>query len=544
MIKSFLMGASAVALLTACTPTDNSKTAEGEKKIFRYNQTGGLKSLDPANAGDRASVWATSQLFNGLMELDENLHPRPALAESYEEEVGQYEWNSNTVNLKSANGEAFVKDLYARLSSETRELCACHNIILSILVTGSVPYSLENSYFRTEYISLLPFSPKSVIEFLQAKELKFPPKLSRMLDSRAFRDLLEYLGVVPFLVPRLISLLEEVCSDQRFEQAEVSGVCQYLCVVLSNLLYTKGVCNSQSPLMDSDFLASVCYSSLLRTAAPECPALYELRRLGCVLGWERPMVGFAPKMAIPLVKALSQSCLQKHPALQVLKNFEPFGLVETKAELCTGARNQRFVLLTGMVLLLRANGIRHLKENVSFKTIFPGLTSIPTPSLWDYEFGLSQSILESLHCAELSQLGKKLVTRTDYQDCCQNQGLYLAEDGQTGWDIIDTRFESVFSNFILLIQAKEYSGSIAPDEYQLWVTEAVKVANYFPDSSVVAVIVSASPLQGSAEEHVRNHLKPIEKDLLSVKERLAFFRIDNPESRSQFALAGTEFFFN
>ena len=85
MIKSFLMGASAVVLLTACTPTDSSKTAEGDKKIFRYNQTGGLKSLDPANAGDRASVWATSQLFNGLMELDENLHPRPALAESYEE---------------------------------------------------------------------------------------------------------------------------------------------------------------------------------------------------------------------------------------------------------------------------------------------------------------------------------------------------------------------------------------------------------------------------------------------------------------------------
>ena len=34
-------------------------------KIFKYNEISGINSLDPAFSKDLASVWATSQLFNG-----------------------------------------------------------------------------------------------------------------------------------------------------------------------------------------------------------------------------------------------------------------------------------------------------------------------------------------------------------------------------------------------------------------------------------------------------------------------------------------------
>ena len=55
-----------------------------DKKVFKYNQPEALSSLDPAFARNQANIWAVTQLFNGLVELDESLKPVPALARSWE----------------------------------------------------------------------------------------------------------------------------------------------------------------------------------------------------------------------------------------------------------------------------------------------------------------------------------------------------------------------------------------------------------------------------------------------------------------------------
>ena len=52
--------------------------------IFKYNEISGINSLDPAFAKDLASVWATAQLFNGLVQLDSNLNIQPCIAKSWE----------------------------------------------------------------------------------------------------------------------------------------------------------------------------------------------------------------------------------------------------------------------------------------------------------------------------------------------------------------------------------------------------------------------------------------------------------------------------
>ena len=52
-------------------------------QIFKYNEISGINSLDPAFAKDLASVWATSQLFNGLVQLDSNLIVQPSIAKSW-----------------------------------------------------------------------------------------------------------------------------------------------------------------------------------------------------------------------------------------------------------------------------------------------------------------------------------------------------------------------------------------------------------------------------------------------------------------------------
>lgn len=68
-------------LLTSCgKEVDNSVG----KSVFRMNLASGLSTLDPAYARDQNSIWMSAQLFNGLVEFDENLQIKPSLAHSWE----------------------------------------------------------------------------------------------------------------------------------------------------------------------------------------------------------------------------------------------------------------------------------------------------------------------------------------------------------------------------------------------------------------------------------------------------------------------------
>lgn len=53
-------------------------------KIFRYNLTGGLTSLDPAFANKRSNIWAVSQVYNGLFSFSKNLDVHPELVKEWE----------------------------------------------------------------------------------------------------------------------------------------------------------------------------------------------------------------------------------------------------------------------------------------------------------------------------------------------------------------------------------------------------------------------------------------------------------------------------
>lgn len=69
---------SVLFLLVSC----GSKEDNG-KKVFRYNQAEGLTSLDPSFASSQANIWASSQVFNGLVELDNDLKIQPCIAKSW-----------------------------------------------------------------------------------------------------------------------------------------------------------------------------------------------------------------------------------------------------------------------------------------------------------------------------------------------------------------------------------------------------------------------------------------------------------------------------
>jgi len=70
---------SSCILLISCTSHRHP-----DKKIFHYNEQTGIASLDPAFAKNQSVMWAVHQLYNTLIEVDENMVLKPSLAKSWE----------------------------------------------------------------------------------------------------------------------------------------------------------------------------------------------------------------------------------------------------------------------------------------------------------------------------------------------------------------------------------------------------------------------------------------------------------------------------
>ena len=73
-----------VLLLCGLFPVSCLQKRETDKNIFHYNEQTGIASLDPAFAKNQSIMWAVHQLFNTLVEVDQNLNIVPSLAKSWE----------------------------------------------------------------------------------------------------------------------------------------------------------------------------------------------------------------------------------------------------------------------------------------------------------------------------------------------------------------------------------------------------------------------------------------------------------------------------
>ncbi len=75
-VGSFLL---TILVLGGCKNVDKVP----EHQVFRYNEDAGIQLLDPAFTRSQAEIWAVSQLFNTLTELDSSLRPVPSLAKRW-----------------------------------------------------------------------------------------------------------------------------------------------------------------------------------------------------------------------------------------------------------------------------------------------------------------------------------------------------------------------------------------------------------------------------------------------------------------------------
>ena len=69
-----------IILLPACS---NKKKSYDDAQVFRYNEHSNISSLDPAFAKQLSDIWAINQLFNGLVQLDDELNVKPDIAKKW-----------------------------------------------------------------------------------------------------------------------------------------------------------------------------------------------------------------------------------------------------------------------------------------------------------------------------------------------------------------------------------------------------------------------------------------------------------------------------
>ena len=58
---------------------------EKVKNIFHYNEQSGIATLDPAFAKNQSIMWAVHQIYNTLVQIDNNMNLVPSLAKSWDE---------------------------------------------------------------------------------------------------------------------------------------------------------------------------------------------------------------------------------------------------------------------------------------------------------------------------------------------------------------------------------------------------------------------------------------------------------------------------
>ena len=161
-------------------------------KIFKYNESAGINSLDPAFAKDQASIWATAQLFNGLVQLDKDLAVQPAIAKGWD---------------ISADAKIYIFHLRTNvlfhqheLLSEQERLVTAHDFIYSFNRLTEAEVASPGAWVMNNVQSYEALNDSTLRMILKTA---FPPFLGSLS--------MPYFSVVP----------EEVVSQTSFRDAPV-----------------------------------------------------------------------------------------------------------------------------------------------------------------------------------------------------------------------------------------------------------------------------------------------------------------------------------
>ena len=74
----YLFSVITIFITSSCTEANLKK-----QDIFHLNISAGLTSLDPAFSKDQSTMWADNQIYNGLVQIDEQLNVQPCIAKRW-----------------------------------------------------------------------------------------------------------------------------------------------------------------------------------------------------------------------------------------------------------------------------------------------------------------------------------------------------------------------------------------------------------------------------------------------------------------------------
>ena len=73
----------ALILLPLLFSCGKNNSSDENLKIFKYNESAGILTLDPIYAKDLPHIWVCNQIFNGLVAFDDEMNVVPAIAKSW-----------------------------------------------------------------------------------------------------------------------------------------------------------------------------------------------------------------------------------------------------------------------------------------------------------------------------------------------------------------------------------------------------------------------------------------------------------------------------
>lgn len=83
-LRTHLIGITlSIFIVTNLVSCDQNSLKDKDHLVFRYNEYKNITSLDPAFTRILPNIWATNQIFNGLVQLDDSLNVKPDIAKSW-----------------------------------------------------------------------------------------------------------------------------------------------------------------------------------------------------------------------------------------------------------------------------------------------------------------------------------------------------------------------------------------------------------------------------------------------------------------------------
>lgn len=83
-MQQILVNLCRVLVLLLILPISCSVSKKEDLAVFRYNESKGISSLDPAFARSQSLIWPVHQLFEGLVQFDEQLNVIPVIAKRWD----------------------------------------------------------------------------------------------------------------------------------------------------------------------------------------------------------------------------------------------------------------------------------------------------------------------------------------------------------------------------------------------------------------------------------------------------------------------------